>query len=238
MKGSKKGEPIFRLDAIWKTYPAPPGVEGLSVLRGVDMTMAAGESAAVMGPSGSGKSTLLNIIGTLDKPTRGTVVHGEMDINSLSETERAHLRNRRIGFVFQLHHLLPQFTVLENILLPVYPALKESGTPKEDQEKAVARAQELLTRIGLSGKGARYPWSLSGGERQRVAVARALINSPPLLLADEPTGSLDSESAGALMELLMEMNREEDVALVLVTHAEPLARCMTKGYELSGGMLR
>jgi len=213
-------------------------VESFPVLRGIDMTMAAGESAAIMGPSGSGKSTLLNIIGTLEKPTRGTVVHGEVNINSLSETEKARLRNQKIGFVFQLHHLLPQFTAFENILLPVYPALKASETPREDLKKAAARAEELLDRVGLSGKGTRYPWSLSGGERQRVAVARALINSPPLLLVDEPTGSLDSESAGGVMELLMEMNQEQAVALILVTHAQPIARYASRGYELSGGMLR
>ena len=184
------------------------------------------------GPSGSGKSTLLNIIGTLDDPTRGRVFLREQDLAQLDELQLAAVRNRQIGFIFQAHHLLPQCTVLENVLVPTL------ASPESAQRKsAPERARRLLDRVGLGGRIDHRPGQLSGGERQRVAVVRALINQPELLLADEPTGALDRAAAEELARLLIELNREERVTLILVTHAPDLAARMKRVFELQDGRL-
>lgn len=219
---------ILELEGVTKSYRSPEGVE-TPVLRGVDLELARGESIAIAGPSGCGKSTLLNIIGTLDRPTSGRVVLEGRDVSTLSEPQLAEVRSQVVGFVFQLHHLLPQCTILENVLVPTLVAKGAEG--------AEARARALLERVGLGQRMSHRPGQLSGGECQRAAVVRALINRPRLLLADEPTGSLDRASAGSLAQLLGELNREEGVALVYVTHAADLAARAGKVLELRDGRL-
>jgi ABC-type lipoprotein export system ATPase subunit len=222
---------MIELNEISKTYPQPGGSE-IPVLRGVSMTVQAGESLVVTGPSGSGKSTLLNIIGALDRPSSGTVKLDGKDLTVLPEKELARLRNRRIGFVFQLHHLLPQCTVLENVLLPTLPLQRGSG-----REALVERAGTLLEKVGLAARSHHRPGQLSGGECQRVAVARSLINSPALVLADEPTGSLDGDNADQLSRLLIDLNQSEGVTLIVVTHSEELAGKMGRRLRLREGKL-
>ena len=220
---------VVEAQAVTKVYPGPAGGADVEVLNGVSLDIAPGESVAIVGPSGSGKSTLLNLIGALDRPTAGRVLLLGRDLTGLSEDELARIRNREIGFVFQRHHLLPQLTVLENALVP---ALAERGaTPPVD------RARALLERVGLASRLDHRPGELSGGECQRVAVVRALVNGPGLVLADEPTGSLDAASAIGLTDLLAELNRAEGVALVVVTHSEALASRMGRTYRLAGGRL-
>jgi ABC-type lipoprotein export system ATPase subunit len=224
---------LLELQNVTKTF-APPSGEGaaVEVLRDLTLELKRGESVAIVGPSGSGKSTLLNIIGALDVPTRGAVRLDGRDLSQLSEKELAQVRNRQIGFIFQLHHLLPQCSILENVLIPTLTSPAELGGPE-----TVRRAERLLERVGLKGRRGHRPGQLSGGERQRVAVVRALINQPKLLLADEPTGSLDRHSAEKLGELLVEINREEQVTLVTVTHSMELARLMGRAVELKDGKL-
>jgi ABC-type lipoprotein export system ATPase subunit len=219
---------ILELAGVTKSYASPEGVE-TQVLRGIDLTLSKGESLAIAGPSGCGKSTLLNIIGTLDRPSSGRVVLDGRDVSALAETQLAAVRSQVIGFVFQLHHLLPQCSILENVLVPTL-VVKEPGD-------AEARARALLERVGLSHRLSHRPGQLSGGECQRAAVVRALINRPKLLLADEPTGSLDRGSAEALAKLLGELNREEGVALIYVTHAADLAARAGRVLELQDGRL-
>jgi ABC-type lipoprotein export system ATPase subunit len=202
------------------------------VLRELSFTIPGGESVAIVGPSGCGKSTLLNIIGTLDHPTTGKVWLDGRDVSQLDEAGLALVRNGQIGFIFQSHHLLPQCTVLENVLVPTI-AHKQANA----RDGARARAEKLLKRVGLGERLHHRPGQLSGGERQRVAVVRALINQPKLLLADEPTGALDRASAHGLAQLLVELNREEGVTLIVVTHAPDLARQMGRVLELRDGQL-
>jgi ABC-type lipoprotein export system ATPase subunit len=204
----------------------------VAVLNGINLEIQEGESAAILGASGSGKSTLLNIIGTLDKPTRGQVLLEGRDLAQLDERQLATVRNRRIGFIFQAHHLLPQCTVLENVLVP---ALVCQDEPL--RQSAPERARRLLDRVGLGPRLHHRPGQLSGGERQRAAVVRGLINQPRLLLADEPTGALDRVSAEALARLLVELNREERVTLMVVTHTQELARQMGRQFNLRDGLL-
>jgi len=225
-------EPLLELEHVAKTYEATRETEAREVLRDVSLRVEAGERMAVVGGSGCGKSTLLNLMGALDRPSGGRVRIEGRDLATLGEREAAGLRNRRIGFVFQLHHLLPQCTALENVLVPTLAAGNRGGAEAE------ARAQRLLERVGLASHLAHRPGQLSGGECQRVALARALVNRPALLLADEPTGSLDRGSAEALADLLVELNREEGVALVVVTHSEVLAARMGRVWELRDGTLR
>jgi ABC-type lipoprotein export system ATPase subunit len=194
--------------------------------------VAEGESIAIVGPSGSGKSTLLNIIGALDRPSSGTVKIDGKDLSVLNDVELSEIRNKDIGFIFQLHHLLPQCTVLENVLIPTMPAAHA-----EKAENIEQRAQGLLRRVNLVDHLHFFPGQLSGGEQQRVAVVRALINNPKLLLADEPTGSLDKKSSEKLGELLVELNKEEGVALLVVTHSPEIAKLMDRVYTLSNGKL-
>jgi lipoprotein-releasing system ATP-binding protein len=217
---------LLELSGVSKDYG------DVDVLRDVNLRLGGGEAIAIVGPSGSGKSTLLNIIGTLDRPTSGTVFFDGEDLLRLSADEIAPLRNRKIGFVFQLHHLLPQCTILENVLIPTLAAAANS---KDDEVHS--RAERLLDRVGLGPRKSQRPGQLSGGERQRAAVVRALINQPKLLLADEPTGSLDRASAENLRQLLIELNRDEGVALIVVTHSMELARGLARIYEMRDGSL-
>jgi ABC-type lipoprotein export system ATPase subunit len=224
--------PLLKLEDVSKSYDSVLDGPPVRVLDGISVAIQQGESAAISGPSGSGKSTLLNIIGTLDDPTRGRVFLRERDLAQLDELQLAAVRNRQIGFIFQAHHLLPQCTVLENVLVPTL-ASSESA----QRQSAPERARRLLDRVGLGGRTDHRPGQLSGGERQRVAVVRALINQPELLLADEPTGALDRAAAEELARLLIELNREERVTLILVTHAPDLAARMKRVFELQDGRL-
>jgi ABC-type lipoprotein export system ATPase subunit len=231
--------PILKLVNISKRYESPDGAAPLPVLSGVSLELSRGESLAIVGPSGSGKSTLLQIMGTLDRPTTGEVTLNGQELNRLNDNQLAAVRNRELGFVFQAHYLLPQCTVLENVLVPTL-ALRRAGPssdPERKVEPAADRATRLLTHVGLADRLSHRPGQLSGGERQRVALVRALINQPQLLLADEPTGSLDHASAQKLAQLLLELNREEGVTLILVTHARDLARLMSRVLRLSDGSL-
>ena len=224
--------PLLILEHVGKSYRAAEGRPPVPVLRDVSLEIAAGESLAIVGPSGCGKSTLLNIIGTLDHADSGRVLLGEKDLSTQDEQSLATIRNREIGFIFQSHHLLPHCTVWENVLVPT---LAEKNSPTANG--AEQRAERLLKRVGLSDRVHHRPGQLSGGERQRVAVVRALINQPKLLLADEPTGALDRASADELAKLLGELNREENVTLIVVTHASDLALQMGKVFELQNGQL-
>jgi lipoprotein-releasing system ATP-binding protein len=224
--------PLLRLTRVTKRYDAPGKAGALMVLDDISLDLTRGESLAIVGPSGSGKSTLLQIIGTLDRPTSGSVSLNGQDLSVLDDQQLADVRNRQIGFVFQSHYLLPQCTVLENVLVPTL-ATDEAAA----RDGASERAERLLKRVGLGERTSHRPGELSGGERQRVAVVRALINQPPLLLADEPTGSLDQTSARELGQLLLELNREEGVSLIVVTHARELAQRMARVLELKEGRL-
>ncbi|MBM3839484.1 MAG: ABC transporter ATP-binding protein [Verrucomicrobia bacterium] len=224
---------LLDLEKVTKRYDSPGGEAPLPILKDVRLTVASGDSVAIIGPSGSGKSTLLNIIGTLDKPTDGRVLLEGEDLSALDEDRLAQIRNRQIGFIFQAHHLLPQCSVLENVLVPTL-ASKDTGI----RNTAEGRARQLLQRVGLGERFSHRPGELSGGERQRVAVVRALINQPHLLLADEPTGALDRASAQNLAQLLVELNQETGVALILVTHALDLAHRMRRVFELRDGALQ
>jgi lipoprotein-releasing system ATP-binding protein len=219
----------LRVSQLTKSFPTRSGE--LPVLRGIDLELATGDALAVIGPSGSGKSTLLHILGTLDRPTAGRVLVGDQDPFTLSEGELARFRNRHIGFVFQDHYLLPQCTVLENVLVPT---LAGSNGDRAELER---RARELLGRVGLSERLDHRPAELSGGERQRVAIARALILRPALLLADEPTGNLDRKTAQSVGDLLLELHRQEPTILVVVTHSLELARRLPQQREMNDGLL-
>jgi lipoprotein-releasing system ATP-binding protein len=204
------------------------GAAEVAVLRGVSFELQSGDSLAVTGPSGSGKSTLLHLVGALDSPTSGTIRIDGGEPYTLGETELARFRNGTIGFVFQDHHLLPQYTVLENVLVPTL------AFPNGARD-AVGKAKELLSRVGLEHRLTHRPAELSGGERQRVAVARALINGPRLLLCDEPTGSLDAANADAVASLLFELHREAGNLLITVTHSEEIAARFSRRFELREG---
>jgi ABC-type lipoprotein export system ATPase subunit len=224
--------PLLQLVNVSKRYDSVASAGPLLVLRDISLDLAPGESLAIVGPSGCGKTTLLNILGTLDRPTSGRVTLDGQDLGRLDDDALAAVRNRQIGFIFQAHHLLPHCTVLENVLVPTLAIPDRAGRPA-----AAERATKLLERVGLGERLHHRPGQLSGGERQRVAVVRALINQPKLLLADEPTGALDRGSAQALGHLLVELNREQGVTLVVVTHALDLARQMGRVLELKDGRL-
>ncbi len=234
--------PLLKLSNVTKCYDSPERSGSLTVLNDVSFELARGQSLAIVGPSGSGKSTLLHIIGTLDRPPRGMVALDGQDLNQLGELHLASVRNRQLGFVFQAHYLLPQCSVFENVLVPTLANRTQASrlTPPDrasQPESAESRATRLLKRVGLADRFSHRPGQLSGGERQRVAVVRALINQPQILLADEPTGSLDHASAQQLGELLVELNREEGVTLLVVTHARELAKRMGLVMELKDGRL-
>jgi len=225
--------PLLALRHVSKNYGAPDGGAPVTVLADINLQLTVGEAIAIVGPSGSGKSTLLSLMGALDQPSAGQVQLNGRDLQAMQEAELARVRNRELGFIFQLHHLLPQCTILENVLIPTLTA------PAELQTVAARnRAAQLLERVGLKDRLQHRPGQLSGGECQRVAVVRALINQPHLLLADEPTGSLDHASAINLGQLLLDLNHEEHVALVLVTHSRELAARLPHVLELCDGMLQ
>jgi lipoprotein-releasing system ATP-binding protein len=219
----------LNVDNLSKDYPTRSGP--LSVLRGINLDLERGKALVVMGPSGSGKSTLLHILGTLDRPTSGTVKLDGADPFLLSSAQLADFRNRNIGFVFQDHHLLPQCSVLENVLIPTLVNRSDSGA------KVESWARELLERVGLSARLDHTPSELSGGERQRVAIARALIHRPLLLLADEPTGNLDRTTANSVGQMLLDMHRQTNTILVAVTHSSELASMFPSRMEMNDGQL-
>lgn len=227
----------LKLEKISKHFAGPADGAAVPVLVDVDLAVARGESLAIVGPSGSGKSTLLHIIGALDRPSAGTVSFEGKSLASLNDTELAALRNQAFGFVFQAHYLLPQCTVMENVLVPTLAGGRTDRTKAPIIETSAARAERLLKRVGLGHRLDHRPSQLSGGERQRAAVVRALINRPQLLLADEPTGSLDPSSAEELGKLLVDLNREEGVTLIVVTHAMNLAARMSRVLEIRQGRL-
>ncbi len=216
----------LRVDDVHKSFEL--GAHRVEILRGVTFALAAGEALAITGPSGAGKSTLLHLIGTLERPTSGRIVIGDREPHALPERELAAFRNRSIGFIFQDAHLLPQYSVLENVLIPT---LAHPGRRDGRQE----RAAELLTGVGLEGRLDHRPAELSGGERQRVAVARALMQRPALILCDEPTGNLDRKSATTVADLLFELHREAGSILIVVTHNLDLARRFDRRFELLEG---
>ena len=211
-----------------KEYPTRS--EPLEILKGIELELTGGDNVAVIGPSGSGKSTLLNILGTLDHPTSGTYTLNNIDPFNLAEDELAAFRNANIGFIFQEHHLLPQLSVLENVLIPTMA----NGKPSSDD---VSHAESLIARVGLTDRSHHRPAELSGGERERVAVARSLICGPSLLLADEPTGNLDRKNAQQIGELLLEIQQAEDMILVVVTHSSELAGMLGQQLEINDGRL-
>ena len=216
-----------RLEGIKKYYPYPGG--WVRVLEGVDLEVKEGEAVSIMGPSGSGKTTLLHIIGTLLRPTQGRVFVGGKEISSLSDEELALFRAHNIGFVFQFHHLLPEFTVLENVMMPLLI---------RKERAAEAKARRILEMVGMDHRLAFKPSQLSGGEKQRVALARALVGEPKLLLADEPTGNLDWDSSHRLVELLSRLHAQLGFTLILVTHNREIAEKWGKIYLLERGNLR
>ncbi len=216
--------------SLTKTYASPGGP--VTVLRDLSLRVAAGESVAIVGPSGSGKTTLLNLLGALDQPSSGSVAIGGVALAGLDPAAAARFRNRSIGFIFQLHYLLPQCTVLENVLVP-----RLAGGWEEPAADTRARAESLLEQVGLRDRLDHLPWQLSGGEQLRVAIARALINRPKLILADEPSGSLDPATGERIAELLLRTHAGADAALVVVTHNPGLARRMQRTYRLETGRL-
>jgi lipoprotein-releasing system ATP-binding protein len=220
--------PEFEAQGLSKSYPVPAGE--LVVLQDASLSLERGESAAILGPSGSGKSTLLSILGTLDQPSSGSYKLAGVQPFALGEPELAAFRSRHIGFVFQDHHLLPQCTVIENVLVPL---LADGAAAKAD----VKRAEALLARVGLADRMNHRPAQLSGGERQRAALARALLRNPTLLLADEPTGNLDRTTAASIIELMLELQREHNAILIAVTHSPALAERLQRRYELDAGRL-
>lgn len=225
---SQSGDDALRVRGLLKSYPTP--AEPLVVLRGLSLDLMPSDSLAIVGPSGSGKSTLLNILGTLDRPTDGTVSLAGTDPFSLRADALARFRAERIGFIFQDHHLLPQCTALENVLLP---RLALGSVGRSDAE----RARKLLERVGLSDRVTHVPAELSGGERQRVAVARALINAPALILADEPTGNLDASASASVGDLLAAVAAEAHAVLIVVTHSADLSRRFARRMRMSDGQL-
>jgi lipoprotein-releasing system ATP-binding protein len=220
---------VMRAEKLAKTYSE--GKMKTPVFDGLDLSVQAGETVAIVGASGAGKSTLLHLLGGLDTPTAGEVYVAGQKMSSLSNAARGQLRNRALGFVYQFHHLLPEFTALENVMMPVMLGGAEV-------KAAALRAKALLEQVGLGHRIEHKPGELSGGERQRAAVARALVNQPACVLGDEPTGNLDEKTAATVFELMLELNRAQKTSLVLVTHDRRLARKLDRVLELHEGRLR
>jgi ABC-type lipoprotein export system ATPase subunit len=223
---------IIEISDLSKSFSAPDGEGKVSVFSDVNVEITKGSSVAILGPSGSGKSTLLNIIGLLDEPTSGTIKVDQKKIVDLPEAEIAEYRNQKVGFVFQSHHLLPSCTVLENVMIPAL-----AGFGELNGEALRCRATDLLNDVGMSHRSSHLPSQISGGEKQRVAVARALINSPSILLADEPTGALDKMNTNNLIDILKQLNEQKGVTLVMVTHSSDGANQMEEAYNLNDGNL-
>lgn len=219
---------VYELSGVAKEFVGP--VEKVRVLRNVELRIARGEAVAIIGASGSGKTTLLHLLGTLDTPSQGTIRFEGTDLVSLGASQRARFRNRELGFVFQQHHLLPEFTTLENVAMPGLIA----GMPRKE---AYARALDALVRVSLADRAGFDVTTLSGGERQRAAIARAILLGPRVLLADEPTGSLDEETGRQVGDVLLQLNRDLEMTLVVVTHNLELARKMDRQLELHSGEL-
>ncbi len=222
---------LLQLQNISKGYGQPGSHSYRPVLNKLNLELNAGQKVAVVGPSGSGKTTLLNLMGTLDLPDEGKINFEGKDITGYSKTELAAFRNRQLGFVFQLHHLMPQLTLWENVLLPLLPQGNKISKEEKDW------AEYLIQKVGIWEQRDQKPSQMSGGECQRTAVVRALINKPKLVLADEPTGALDEDNAAALIELLLNISSEEGVTLVTVTHSTEMANQMDKKYILKNGQL-
>lgn len=222
---------LLKLENISKGYGIPGSHGYRPVLDDLHLELIKGEKIAITGPSGSGKTTLLNLMGALDQPEKGKIIFEGKDITGYSKIDLATFRNRKLGFIFQLHHLLPQLTLWENVLLPLLPLGKTISTKQKEW------AEYLIEKVGIWDQRNQKPSQLSGGECQRTAVVRALINKPELILADEPTGALDEENALALSQLLITLSVEENVTLVVVTHAQDLAARMDRNYLLKNGRL-
>ena len=220
---------LVEVQKIFKSYGN--GTKRVEVLKGVDLIFSRGEKAAIVGASGVGKTTLLHVLGTLDRPTAGKVLFEGKDVYTLNEKDLAFFRNREIGFVFQFHHLLPEFSALENTMMPCLI----QGISKEE---SIARAEAILTLVGLKERFSHKPGELSGGEQQRVAVARALVLEPKVLLADEPTGNLDTKTGESVFDLLQELNRIKGVTLIVVTHNLKLAEKLSRQIQLIDGKAR
>jgi lipoprotein-releasing system ATP-binding protein len=218
MKLRKEKRIIIRVEGLTKTFPVGPRNDGkLYVLRGIHLAIAQGQIIAIVGASGAGKSTLLHIVGTLDRPTSGRVYYDDLDVFGLTDDRLARFRNRQVGFVFQFHHLLPEFTALENVAMPALIMGKKLSEVEN-------QASEFLRQVGLGDRMGQKPPTLSGGEQQRVAVARALMNSPRVILADEPSGNLDSTNAEMLHDLIWNLSRDHGYTFLVVTHNEALAK--------------
>jgi len=222
--------PLLELQGVTRSFGGSGDSARTEVLRGISLVLDEGEALAIVGPSGCGKTSLLNLIGGLDQPDEGSIRLGDRDLAQMNAEELASMRAEELGFVFQAHHLLPQCTALENVLVPSLVC-----TDADLRGSAPERARALLDRVGLGERHDHFPAQLSGGEAQRVAVVRALINEPRLLLADEPTGSLDAESAQQLGDLLLEVHAEQGTALIVVTHSNQLAERLGKQLSLRGG---
>ncbi|MGC1183227.1 lipoprotein-releasing ABC transporter ATP-binding protein LolD [Legionella sp.] len=219
---------ILSCNQLCKSYN--DGTSKIEVLKGINLSIGKGERLAIIGPSGSGKSTLLHLLGGLDKPTSGEVSIKNVNWQKINEKKRCHLRNRGLGFIYQFHHLLPEFSALENVSMPLLLANTSVKSAKE-------KANEILDAVGLYARKEHKPAQLSGGERQRVAIARALVHQPDCVLADEPTGNLDQTTATKVFDLMLELNQKMNTALVIVTHDHQLARRMEKILVLGEGIL-
>jgi putative ABC transport system ATP-binding protein len=223
------GKPVIRLENVFKTYDL--GEIQVQALRGVSLEVSEGEFVAVMGPSGSGKSTVMNIVGCLDRPTKGRYFLDGVDVSGMTKTELARIRNRKLGFVFQQFNLLSRTSALENVELPtIYAGISPGERAK--------RAMESLTRVGLADRAAHHPSQLSGGQQQRVAIARALVNRPSILLADEPTGNLDSRTSVEIMDILQTLNNEQGLTIILVTHEAEIAQFAKRTLLFRDGRLK
>ena len=225
----RSDSPMLRLEDIYKSFHHHGDI--IEVLKGIDFVLHPGDSVAIMGASGVGKSTLLNVMGSLEPPSRGIVSFRDVDMYEMDEGKLTRLRNKEIGFVFQFHHLLPELNALENTIMPALIA-------RHSKKKAVAMAKDVLFKVGLEKRMMHRAGELSGGEQQRVAIARAMIMQPKLILGDEPTGNLDWLTGQEIVDLLLQLNREEGVAMVIATHNQKLAEKMSKQMELIDGQIR